>query len=270
MSLGHAYGNRDGHRCRVPDAYAFVNGVRIDAVSQAQLDESIESFVRCGKSHVVHFCAAHPTVLARREDEYRAVLNGGDLNIPDGAPVAWAARIQSAPATRLPGTDGVHAIVEWGRDRGLTHFFVGGTPDSLVRLRGILETRYPGIRIVGAESPPFRVLSDAEVEEYAHRIRSRGAKALWVGLGTPKQDFFAERLRGFEAAPVILCVGAAFDFVAGVKRRAPAWMRRLGLEWLYRLVTEPRRLWRRYLLGNPQFIAGVISDRVRRAAERSR
>jgi len=270
MSLGHAFREREGHRCRVPAMSAFVNGVRIDPVTVDQLNESIGSFLRCGKSHVVHFCAAHPTVLARRDIGYRTILNGGDLNLPDGAPVAWAARIESSSARRLPGTEGFHEIAEWGRSRGLTHFFFGGTANGQTRLRQNLEMAHPGIRIVGAESPPFRALSDREVEECARRIRAAGTQALWVGLGTPKQDLIADQLRDLDAAPVILCVGAAFDFVAGVKQRAPAWMRRLGLEWLHRLVSEPRRLWRRYLLGNPQFIGGIVSDRLRHAARRSR
>lgn len=270
MSPGHAFREREGHRCRLPAKSAFVNGVRIDPITTDQLNESIGSFLQCGKSHVVHFCAAHPTVLARRDIRYRTILNAGDLNLPDGAPVAWAARMESSSPRRLPGTEGVHKIAEWGRDRGLTHFFFGGTADAQVRLRRNLETAHPGIKIVGAESPPFRALSDLEVEECARRIRSAGTHALWVGLGTPKQDLIADQLRDLDAAPVILCVGAAFDFVAGMKQRAPAWMRRLGLEWLHRLLSEPKRLWRRYLLGNPQFIGGIVSDRVRHLARRSR
>jgi N-acetylglucosaminyldiphosphoundecaprenol N-acetyl-beta-D-mannosaminyltransferase len=181
--------------------------------------------------------------------------------------VAWAARTQSASAARLSGTDSIHAIAEWGMHRGLTHFFWGGTPDTLVRLRRNLEQTHPGMRIVGAESPPFRALSDTEVEECARRIQKAGTDALWVGLGAPKQDLVAERLRKFEAAPVILCVGAAFDFVAGTKRRAPRWMQQSGLEWLHRLASEPRRLWSRYLIGNPQFVAGLVTDWVRRAVK---
>jgi N-acetylglucosaminyldiphosphoundecaprenol N-acetyl-beta-D-mannosaminyltransferase len=267
MSPGNASHVRADHRCRPATECAFVNGVRIDVVTPVQLDDSIQSFVRCGKSHVVHFCAAHPTVLARRHEGYRAILNRGDLNVPDGAPVAWAARTQSASATRVSGTDSVHAIAEWGMHRGLTHFFWGGTPDTLTRLRRNLETAHPGIKIVGAESPPFRTLSDTEVEECALRIQQARTEALWVGLGAPKQDLMAERLREFEAAPVILCVGAAFDFVAGTKRRAPEWMQRSGLEWLHRLVSDPRRLWGRYLIGNPQFVAGLVADWVQGAVK---
>jgi N-acetylglucosaminyldiphosphoundecaprenol N-acetyl-beta-D-mannosaminyltransferase len=270
MSIGHASRTREGHQCSLSPLTAFVNGVRIDVVTPVQLDESIASFVRCGKSHVVHFCAAHPTVLARRDHGYRAILNSGDLNVADGAPVAWAARVDSAPVARLPGTDSLHAIAEWGRERGLTHFFFGGTPDTLMRLRRNLERAHPGIKIAGADSPPFRALSNGEIEDCARRIQEAGAQALWVGLGAPKQDLVAERLRELGAAPVILCVGAAFDFVAGVKRRAPAPMRRLGLEWLHRLVSEPRRLWRRYLFGNLQFIGGILTDRVHQFTRRSR
>jgi N-acetylglucosaminyldiphosphoundecaprenol N-acetyl-beta-D-mannosaminyltransferase len=126
-----------------------------------------------------------------------------------------------------------------------------------------LREEEPDIEIVGAESPPYRPLSDEEVAEAVVRMRAAGAQAVWVGLGAPKQDFMAARLRELDAAPAIFCVGAAFDFVAGVVPRAPLWMQRSGLEWLHRLLSDPRRLWRRYVLGNPRFVAGVVADRVR-------
>jgi N-acetylglucosaminyldiphosphoundecaprenol N-acetyl-beta-D-mannosaminyltransferase len=209
----------------------------------------------------VHFCAAHPTVEARSDGGYREILNRGALNVPDGMPVAWAARMFGSSTERLAGTDAMGLTIGWGLDRGLGHYLYGSTPETLRRLRAQLEARYPGIRIVGAESPPFRSLSEGEVEDAAGRIREAGADALWVGLGAPKQDLMAFRLRTKGAAPVILCVGAAFDFVAGPKDRAPVWMQRSGLEWAHRLGSEPGRLWKRYLVGNTRFVAGVARDR---------
>jgi N-acetylglucosaminyldiphosphoundecaprenol N-acetyl-beta-D-mannosaminyltransferase len=239
-----------------------VNGVRIDPVTPADLLEITGSFLACGTSHTVHFCAAHPTVEARRDDAYRAVLNAGDLNVPDGAPVAWAARLQGARgARRQPGTDSLHLVVGWGVPRGLRHYLYGATDETLAALRANLEEAYPGVKIAGVEAPPFRPIEDRELDETVDRIRSCGADLVWVGLGAPKQDLIGDRLRERRAAPVIMCVGAAFDFAAGVKRRAPAWMRRLGLEWLHRLAAEPGRLWRRYLVGNTLFLAGVVLDR---------
>jgi N-acetylglucosaminyldiphosphoundecaprenol N-acetyl-beta-D-mannosaminyltransferase len=150
-------------------------------------------------------------------------------------------------------------------ERDVSHFFLGSTPDVLDHLTANLEEACPGIRIAGTLSPPFRPLSGEELREIAARIRETGTDALWVGLGSPKQDVVGGELRALDAAPIILCVGAAFDFVAGAKRRAPEWMRRSGLEWLHRLVSEPRRLWRRYLIGNTRFVAGLVADWVRGA-----
>lgn len=254
-------------RCRVRTTGPEVNGVRIDAVTPEDYLRSLETFLSCGHSHVVHFCAAHPTVEARRDPDYRDLLNKGALNVPDGMPVAWAARMFGSPTERLAGTDGMNLAALWGVDRGLRHYLYGGTPETLERLREHLEERYPGILIVGSESPPFRPLADDEVVESARRMQEAGTQALWVGLGAPKQDLVAYRLRKLRAAPVILCVGAAFDFVAGRITRAPTWMQRIGLEWVHRLASEPRRLWKRYLIGNPRFVTGVITDRLRRGMD---
>jgi N-acetylglucosaminyldiphosphoundecaprenol N-acetyl-beta-D-mannosaminyltransferase len=252
-----------GHTCGPRRPGPIVNGVRIDPITRSQLVQTVDEYLRCGKAHVVHFCAAHPTVAARGDPAYRALLNAGDLNVADGLPVAWAARLHGARVERLAGTESMHQIMRWGIPRDLSHYFYGGTTDTIVRLRERIETEHPGTRIAGMESPPFRPLSSDEVEEDAARIARAGTQALWIGLGAPKQDLAAERFRELQAAPVILCVGAAFDFAARTKRRAPAWMRQVGLEWFHRLASEPRRLWRRYLVGNPQFVAGVVLDLIR-------
>ncbi|MDP9295981.1 MAG: WecB/TagA/CpsF family glycosyltransferase [Actinomycetota bacterium] len=240
-----------------------MNGVRIDPVSPAEYLATVGSFLECGRAHVAHFCSAHPTIEARSDPAYRDLLNRGDLNLPDGAAVAWASRLNGTPATRLSGTEGLRLVVDWGIPRGLRHYLYGGSPETLEMMQQRLRENEAGIEIVGAESPPFRPLSDDEVAESVSRMRAAGAQAVWVGLGVPKQDFMAARLRELDAAPAIFCVGAAFDFVAGVVPRAPLWMQRSGLEWLYRLLSEPWRLWRRYLIGNPRFVAGVVSDRLR-------
>lgn len=247
-----------------------MNGVRIDPITPDRYLDSLRTFLSCGHSHVVHFCSAHPTVEARRGTEYRSVLNTGALNLSDGLPVAWAARLYGTDTARLSGTTGMLLAADWGVERGLRHYLYGGTPQALEALRERLEETYPGILIVGAESPPFRPLTDDDLREAALRMQEAGAQAVWVGLGAPKQDLVAYRLRSFRAAPAILCVGAAFDFIAGVKRRAPRWMQATGLEWLHRLLSEPRRLWKRYMLGNPRFVAGVFRDlfRERRTPER--
>ncbi len=256
------FGPLPERRCRERTEWPRVNGVRIDAITSESFVGSLSTFLSCGHSHVVHFCAAHPTIEARSDPTYRGILNTGALNVADGMPVAWAARMFGAKTERLTGTEGMRLAAMWGVDRGLRHYLYGGTPETLERLQRRLRETCPGILIVGAESPPFRPLSDEEVAESARRMQAAGAQALWIGLGAPKQDLMASRLRALHAAPVILCVGAAFDFTAGTMRRAPSWMRRFGLEWAHRLLSEPRRLWRRYLVGNPKFVMGVMRDRL--------
>ena len=248
-----------------PAAHAapLVNGVRLDPIKTSELGPRIASFLDCDRSHVVHFLAAHPTVVARRDTDYRAILNRGDLNLPDGLPVAWALRLFGHGADQITGTDGFQLLCDWGRSHNVRHFLYGGSPRVLEGLQANLQRDYAGIAIAGAISPPFRPMSDDELRQDAARIRESGADLVWVGLGAPKQDLVAERLRELEAAPVVLCVGAAFDFLAGIKKRAPHWMQHTGLEWLFRLGAEPQRLWRRYLLGNPQFVLGVATDVVR-------
>ena len=246
-----------------------MNTVRIDPVGVGEFLDTLSELLACSQSHVVHFIPAHPTVLARRDPSYRDVLNRGRLNLADGASVAWVCRLRGSTAGRLTGSDAMRAVTGWGVRRGLRHYLFGGTPETLLALRTKLETARPGIAIVGAESPPFHELGDDELRRAVDRMRAADAQAVWVGLGTPKQDLVADRLARLRTAPVILCVGAAFDFVSGSVPRSPRWVNALGLEWAYRLKTDPRRLWRRYVFGNPRFVAGVLFDEVRRATART-
>lgn len=238
----------------------MLSGVRVDPLSEAEFTRAIDAFLRDGKSHVVHFLAAHPLALARRDARYRQTLNRGDINLPDGMAVSWALRLERRRARRFPGAEGMRLLSGWGVPRGVRHYLYGGRPEVTKRLGRELNESHPGIVIAGACSPPFRARSAEELRADARRIRMDGTDLLWVGLGTPKQDIVAERLRQLDAAPVILCVGAAFDFLSGAKRRAPRWMQRSGLEWLHRLASEPRRLWRRYLIQVPHFALGVLWD----------
>jgi N-acetylglucosaminyldiphosphoundecaprenol N-acetyl-beta-D-mannosaminyltransferase len=191
------------------------------------------------------------------------------VNLPDGKSVVWANRLTHRrlrlPADRVYGPDLFRDVFLLGQSVGLRHYLLGSTPDVLAALQDRLCRSYPGALLVGAESPPFRPLTGPERQAQLDRIRDCGAQLIWVGLGTPKQDWEAARLA--RALPVVaVAVGAAFDFVAGAKRQAPLWMQRHGLEWCYRLGQEPRRLWRRYLFGNARFVYAVAAGAVRRAA----
>ena len=194
------------HVCERRTEGPHVNGVRIDPVSRPGFLHAVEDFIGCGRAtgnaHVIHFCAAHPTVEARHDAEYRALLNRGDLNVADGMPVAWAARRDGRPTLRLAGTDGMGELCAWGETRDLAHYLYGATEETLAAMRANLERTYPEIRIVGVESPPFRAITDEELDETAARIRAAGVDAVWIGLGAPKQDVMAARLRERDARPV--------------------------------------------------------------------
>jgi N-acetylglucosaminyldiphosphoundecaprenol N-acetyl-beta-D-mannosaminyltransferase len=208
----------------------------------------------------IHLCNAYTLALADREAWMRDLLGRAGANFPDGKAVVWANRFnhpgRDLPTERVYGPDLFLAVVDRGQEVGLRHYLLGSTPQVLEAMRDRLQAAYPAARIVGVESPPFRDLTEAEYEEQAGRIRTSGAQIVWLGLGTPKQDRESANLAA--RLPVVAAaVGAAFDFVAGTKRQAPGWMQDHGLEWLFRLLSEPRRLWRRYLFGNARFLWAV-------------
>lgn len=208
----------------------------------------------------VHLCNAYTVALADREPDFRDLLRAAALNFPDGKSVVWANRRRyphlGLPTERVYGPDLMLDVVRLGRDRRLRHYLLGSTPEVLADLADALRRIAPGVVLAGCESPPFRDLTPAERAEQAARITASGAQVVWVGLGTPKQDWECARLAG-EVPAVCVAVGAAFDFIAGHKAQAPRWMQRHGLEWVHRLASEPRRLWRRYLFGNARFLWAV-------------
>jgi N-acetylglucosaminyldiphosphoundecaprenol N-acetyl-beta-D-mannosaminyltransferase len=212
----------------------------------------------------IHLCNAYTLALADRDRWMRDLLNQAGLNFADGKAVVWANRRshpdKDLPTKRVYGPDLFLSVFDQGQAVGLRHYLLGSTPAVLDALRRELLARYPAARIVGVESPPFRELTETEHVEQADRIRRAGAQVVWVGLGTPKQDRETARLAA-RLPVVVAAVGAAFDFVAGTKRQAPVWMQDRGLEWLFRLLSEPRRLWRRYLFGNARFLWAISRQR---------
>lgn len=206
------------------------------------------------RGHFVCFCNVHGLVTARWDPEFSQALGAADLVLPDGAPVAFMLRrLTGAAQRRIYGPDFFwHACTLAARD-GLPIYLLGSSPQTLEHLVRRLHSAFPQLRIAGSESPPFRPLTDAENAAIAERVRSSGARLVWVSLGCPKQEVWMYRMRSRIPA-VLLGVGAAFDFHAGTVRQAPRWMREHGLEWLFRLCAEPRRLWRRYLVTNSTFL----------------
>jgi N-acetylglucosaminyldiphosphoundecaprenol N-acetyl-beta-D-mannosaminyltransferase len=240
-------------------------GVRIDPVSTDEALEQLKRMIEARRSAAVHLCNAWNTVLASRDPAYRDVLRNGDLNLPDGMSMVWACRMLGFGEAR-ERVAGMHLMTEalrTGVPHGTRHFLYGGGPGVAEGLAERLRETMPGVRIVGAVMPPFHPLEPAEERALAEQIMASGADLVWVGLGTPKQDLFIERFRTQVQVGALLAVGAAFDFLSGRKATAPRWMQRAGLEWAFRLGSEPRRLWRRYLVGNASFVLRLSGQLVR-------
>lgn len=207
----------------------------------------------------VRLANAYNVALASEDSGYKGLLTEQGVNFPDGTPVVWLMRLrhgQRRPG-RVRGPSLFTLALRDSVSHGTKHFFLGSTPQTLARLEANVRSLCPGIAIAGTYSPPFAAIDGAYISDCAERVRASGADIVWIGLGTPKQDQLGTAL-AHEVPVVSVNVGAAFDFVAGTVPEAPAWVQRSGFEWLYRLVSEPRRLWRRYLIGNFQFLVAVI------------
>ena len=239
-----------------------VCGVRIDAFQIDTMVDRVLSWKSRPSGRAVHLCNAYTLSLALRDDALRDLLNGADANLSDGMPLVWIARRLGLAhmRDRVYGPDLMVATIDRGRAQGLRHYLYGSTPEVIAQLATNLREQYPGVELVGVESGPFRALTETEELELARRITDAGADVVWVGLGTPRQDLFVDRFRDLVPATLI-AIGAAFDFHAGTKRQAPRVVQRFGFEWLFRLITEPRRLWKRYLIGNGRFVWAVLRRR---------
>jgi N-acetylglucosaminyldiphosphoundecaprenol N-acetyl-beta-D-mannosaminyltransferase len=236
-----------------------VLGVGISAVS---LDRARQLVLEArDRLRLGYVCATgvHGVSEAQRDPAVRRALNAAWLNVPDGMPLVWLGRWHGhRQVTRVYGPDLMLAVCDAGRAAGLTHYFFGGAAGVPERLREKLTRRFPGLRVVGAMSPPFRPLTAGEAAALRAEVAAKRPDVLWVGLSTPKQELFMAAHGPQLDAGVLIGVGAAFDFHTGGTPQAPRWMQRSGLEWLFRLAVEPRRLWRRYLVNNPLFAARLL------------
>jgi N-acetylglucosaminyldiphosphoundecaprenol N-acetyl-beta-D-mannosaminyltransferase len=214
-----------------------------------------------------YICAApvHVLMVSRHDPETRAALLGASLVVPDGRPLVWALNLLGESLDdRVYGPELTTRYCRRAAEHGHRVWLYGGaTPAALDELERALAAHFPGIRIAGGFSPPHRSLTDAEERELAERIDADAPDVVWVGIGAPRQERWMARMRPLVEAPVIAGVGAAFDFISGRKRQAPAWMQRRGLEWLFRLSQEPRRLGPRYLRYNPAFVAAFTRQYLR-------
>jgi N-acetylglucosaminyldiphosphoundecaprenol N-acetyl-beta-D-mannosaminyltransferase len=219
-----------------------------------------------GTGHRGYVCvAAVHTVMASREDpELRAAVLGADFTVPDGQPLVWALRALGHPLrSRVYGPDLMDLACARAARTGRRFYLYGGrNAGALAQLARELRLRHPGLQIVGGHVPPFRALTAEEEDAVAADINRSGADVVWVGIGVPKQEKWMARMRDRLDAPVLIGVGAAFDFHAGLVPQAPAWLQRWGMEWAFRLAHEPQRLWRRYLRYNPRFVLALARQLV--------
>jgi len=241
-----------------------VLGVGVSAIDMPMAVAEISRWVREREKHYVCVTGVHGVMESRRDPSLQLIHNESGLTTPDGMPMVWAGRWAGARwMRRVYGPDLMLAVCETAQTEGWKSFFYGGRAGVAERLVERLRGRFPNLAVAGTYAPPFRPLSREEDENVIELINAAKPDLVWVGLSTPKQErWMAEHVVRLEA-PVLLGVGAAFDIHAGTLPQAPRWMQRTGLEWLYRLVREPRRLWRRYLSNNPRFVLAILRNRPR-------
>lgn len=247
-----------------PEKYDLI-GVR---VSKVDYDLAIKCMMRAAKqktSAIVACHAVHAIVTASSDPDLREQVNDFSMITPDGQPVRWGLNLlhRTGLTDRVYGPELTLRVCHAAAQEGVSIYLYGGTPEILDKLQSNLKTQVPGLTIAGAEAPPFRKLTEQENQQACTRINESGAGVVMIGLGCPKQDLFAAHNRD-RINCVQLLVGAAFDFHAGVKPMAPRWMQNCGLEWLFRLLCEPRRLWQRYLVTNSIYLYRVGTSLIRK------
>jgi N-acetylglucosaminyldiphosphoundecaprenol N-acetyl-beta-D-mannosaminyltransferase len=231
-----------------------VLGTRVDGTSYEDAARRIVEWAREGRSASVCAAAVNNVMEAHDDPRFHLVMQRADLVTPDGMPLVWALRMLGVrEASRVAGTDLMPRVLELAAASRIPVGFFGGTSEVLTDLRSWAEASFPDLIVSFAYDPPFRALSEDEERRVVRRVAESGARILFVGLGCPKQEIWMDRMSG-RIPTVMVGVGAAFDFLSGRKRRAPILLQRVGLEWMFRLASEPRRLWRRYVLQNPRFV----------------
>ena len=241
-----------------------VLGVGVDAIDMATAVRRITRAAAEGERGYVCVTGVHGVMEAQRDPALRQILNASLLTTPDGMPMVWLGRASGFNTiSRVYGPDLMLAICRESVSTGKTHFFYGGTEGVAEELAARLRQRIPGLRIVGTYTPPFRALNENEEQQLARMLAEVRPDFMWIGLSTPKQERFMAKYASRLPATVMLGVGAAFDMHSGRTRQAPYWMQRSGLEWLFRLLQEPRRLFRRYATNNPAFVIRVVLQKLR-------
>jgi len=232
-----------------------VLGVGLSAINLDSAVDAVTKALEQKQKGYVCVTGVHGVSEAQKNPAFRAILNSSFLTTPDGMPMVWMGKLQGFKEMgRVYGPDLMLRVCDWTRSRGFRHFLYGGAPGVVEELKARLERQFPGLQIVGHYTPPFRPRSVEEEAQLTQQVASLKPDLFWVGLSTPKQEQFMAKYWQRLDATLFFGVGAAFDFHAGRMRQAPRWMQRSGLEWLFRLICEPRRLWKRYFKNNPLFL----------------
>ena len=250
------------HRVVRNHACFRVLGVYVDALQVFDVVRQIQDWIhdRC-VCHSIAATGMHGIVEAQRDPSFKEILNATDLVVPDGMPLVWLGRHHGHDLRRrVYGPDLMLAFFEKTEGQAYRHFFCGGEPGVADRLTQFLQRRFPDLQVAGIYSPPFQPLTKEGDQEIMAMISRAAADVLWVGIGTPKQERWMHEHKNQLNVPVVVGVGAAFDMLSGRRRQAPRWMREHGLEWLFRLFQEPRRLWRRYLIYGTWFVACLVAE----------
>jgi N-acetylglucosaminyldiphosphoundecaprenol N-acetyl-beta-D-mannosaminyltransferase len=242
-------------------------GVGVSAVNPDSAIAEMSRWIEEDEHHYVCVTGVHGIMESQDDPALLEIHNRSGLTVPDGMPTVWAGHsVGFSEMQRVYGPDLMPSFIEAGLTRGYAHFFYGGAEGVADLLKEKLSDRFPGVNIVGTYCPPFRPLTGDEEAEVVDLINGSGADVVWVGLSTPKQERWMAAMAHRLDANVVLGVGAAFDINAGLTSRAPRFIQRIGMEWLYRLFKEPRRLYKRYLKNNPRFVWRIVRDRPKKMA----
>jgi N-acetylglucosaminyldiphosphoundecaprenol N-acetyl-beta-D-mannosaminyltransferase len=253
-------------------ATAEILGIPLAVSDYEQVMDWMDAMIAAGRRGYLTAAAVNLIMAAQEDPDTRAAVLGATLAVPDGQPLVWALHaLGHARATRVYGPDLMAGFCARCARAGTPIYLYGGrSPEALAELEQRLRERFVGLHIAGGFSPPFRALTAEEESLAIEQINGSGAAVVWVGTGQPKQEKWMAHMRPRLTAPLLVGVGAAFDFHAGLVSQAPSWMQRNGLEWAYRLSREPRRLWRRYARYNPLFVLGFTRQYLRHRRESAR
>lgn len=239
-------------------------GIEVDAINMEQALAQMTCWIEHHLPNYIVVCPVYTIMEARRNEDLRHIIQNAGLVTPDGMPLVFISRWMGYQHVgRVYGADLMLAFSQLSAEKGYRNYFYGGIEGVAEEVAGRLSTQFQGLQVVGTYSPPFRSLTEEEALDVVERINAAKPDVVWVCLGSHKQDMWMGTFREHLHAPILVGVGAAFDMLSGRKPQAPRWMQRMALEWLFRLILEPRRLWRRYLFNNPLFMILVMLQYLR-------